>query len=192
MYATHLFDLCELRLVLGDLLALGGELTLTHRHRALLHRHNRRLLLEVERLPPRRASPLVRLRGLLLLLQLEAPRLQHTGTLLALVSDALLDLGQLLPRHVAHVARILEHQLPTGSKAVESAALEAASSRQWLGAQCAVSLPWYCRGAQSRQARPEETQEPSVGTALTMLSCSVPWSWSLAKAVRSMPSRSRG
>ena len=41
--------------------------------------------------------------------------------------------------------------------------------RQWLGAQWASLLPWECRAAQSHQARPEEAQEPSWGTAKGVL-----------------------
>ena len=37
--------------------------------------------------------------------------------------------------------------------------------RQWLGAQWPGLLPWECRAAQSRQARLEEAQESSSGTA---------------------------
>ena len=48
--------------------------------------------------------------------------------------------------------------------------------RQWLGTQWAGLSPWECRAAQSRQARPEEAQEPGWGAAkgarhLTMLHC---------------------
>ena len=35
--------------------------------------------------------------------------------------------------------------------------------RQWLGA-CEPASSWECRAAQSRQARPEEAQEPSRGS----------------------------
>ena len=60
-----------------------------------------------------------------------------------------------------------EDPLPEGSKAVKSAALEAASSSNrgsgW--APSGSASPWECRAAQSRQARPEEAQEPSWGTA---------------------------
>eukprot|EP00964_Phaeocystis_antarctica_P096583 scaffold62868_cov28-Phaeocystis_antarctica.AAC.1 len=67
--------------------------------------------------------------------------------------------------------------LPEGPKAVESAALEAASSSNrgsgWAPRGPASS--WECRAAQSRQARPEEAQEASWGAAkrgtLTMLRC---------------------
>ena len=55
--------------------------------------------------------------------------------------------------------------LPEGSKAVKSAALEAAGS-SIRGTGWAPSGPassWECRAARSRQARPEEAQEPSWG-----------------------------
>eukprot|EP00964_Phaeocystis_antarctica_P117172 scaffold81004_cov59-Phaeocystis_antarctica.AAC.1 len=56
---------------------------------------------------------------------------------------------------------------PGWSKAVKLAALEAASSSTrgsgWAASGLACS--WECRAAQSRQARPEEAQEPSWGTA---------------------------
>eukprot|EP00964_Phaeocystis_antarctica_P091265 scaffold58506_cov33-Phaeocystis_antarctica.AAC.1 len=53
--------------------------------------------------------------------------------------------------------------LPEGPKAVESAALEAASSSN-RGSGWAPRVPassWECRAAQSRQARPEEAHEAS-------------------------------
>ena len=53
------------------------------------------------------------------------------------------------------------------SEAVRSAAVEAASSSA-RGSGWALSGPassWECRAAQSRQVRPEEAQEPSLGTA---------------------------
>eukprot|EP00964_Phaeocystis_antarctica_P152719 scaffold120725_cov63-Phaeocystis_antarctica.AAC.1 len=56
---------------------------------------------------------------------------------------------------------------PGWSKAVESAALEAASSNT-RGSGWALSRPassWRCRAAQSRQERPEEAQEPGWDTA---------------------------
>eukprot|EP00964_Phaeocystis_antarctica_P019634 scaffold10832_cov45-Phaeocystis_antarctica.AAC.5 len=56
---------------------------------------------------------------------------------------------------------------PEWSKAVKSAALEAASSST-RGSGWALGGPascWECRAAQNRQARPEEAQEPSFGTA---------------------------
>ena len=62
--------------------------------------------------------------------------------------------------------------LPGGSTVVTSAALEAANSSP-RGSGWAPSGPasaWECRAALSRQARPEEAQEPSGGT-LTMLRC---------------------
>ena len=37
--------------------------------------------------------------------------------------------------------------------------------RQWLGARWQGLLPWLCRAAWSRQARPKEAQGPSSGTA---------------------------
>eukprot|EP00964_Phaeocystis_antarctica_P062238 scaffold37273_cov56-Phaeocystis_antarctica.AAC.5 len=58
---------------------------------------------------------------------------------------------------------------PEWSKAAKSATLEAASSSTrcsgWVPSGWASS--WECRAAQSRQARPEEAQEPSSGTAKT-------------------------
>jgi hypothetical protein len=61
---------------------------------------------------------------------------------------------------------------------IESAASEAARSRTrgwWLGAQRSGLSPWECRAAQSREARREEAQEPSWGTAkattLSVLPC---------------------
>ena len=57
--------------------------------------------------------------------------------------------------------------MPGWSKAVESAALEAASSTT-RGDGWAPSGPasfWESRAAQSRQARPEKAQEPSWGSA---------------------------
>eukprot|EP00964_Phaeocystis_antarctica_P055825 scaffold32870_cov36-Phaeocystis_antarctica.AAC.1 len=56
---------------------------------------------------------------------------------------------------------------PGWSNAVNLAALEAAGSSS-RGSGCALSGPacsWVPRAAQSRQARPEEAQEPSWGTA---------------------------
>ena len=57
--------------------------------------------------------------------------------------------------------------VPEWSKAVKSAALEAASSstRGSGGAPSGPASSWECRAAQSHQARPEEAQEPSWGTA---------------------------
>eukprot|EP00964_Phaeocystis_antarctica_P013141 scaffold7206_cov57-Phaeocystis_antarctica.AAC.2 len=57
--------------------------------------------------------------------------------------------------------------MPAWSKAVTSAALEAArSSNRGSGwAPRGPASSWECRAAQSRQARPEEAQEPSWGTA---------------------------
>ena len=57
----------------------------------------------------------------------------------------------------------------SGQKAAKSATLEAASSST-RGSGWAPTGPassWECRAAQSRQARPEEAQEPSSGTAQT-------------------------
>ena len=57
--------------------------------------------------------------------------------------------------------------LPEGSRAVKSAALEAASS-SIRGTGWAPSGPassWECRAAWSRQARREEAKEPSWATA---------------------------
>eukprot|EP00964_Phaeocystis_antarctica_P083851 scaffold52787_cov60-Phaeocystis_antarctica.AAC.2 len=65
--------------------------------------------------------------------------------------------------------------LPERSRAVKSAALEAASSSTRGGgwASSGLDSSWECRAAQSHQARPEEAQEPSWGTAnagtLTMM-----------------------
>ena len=54
-----------------------------------------------------------------------------------------------------------------GSKAVKSATLEAARSspRGGGGAPSGGASPWECRAARSRQARPEEAQGASWGTA---------------------------
>ena len=54
---------------------------------------------------------------------------------------------------------------------MESAALEAASSSiQGSGwAPSGLASFWEYRAAQSRQARPEEAQEPSCGAAKTAL-----------------------
>eukprot|EP00964_Phaeocystis_antarctica_P013597 scaffold7457_cov62-Phaeocystis_antarctica.AAC.2 len=60
---------------------------------------------------------------------------------------------------------------PEWSKAVESAAWEAARSST-RGSDWALrgpASPWECRAAQSRQECPEEAQEPSWGTAQTAL-----------------------
>ena len=60
---------------------------------------------------------------------------------------------------------------PEWSKAVKSAALEAASaSTRGSGwAPSGSASPWECRAARSRQARPEEAQEPSWGAAKGLL-----------------------
>eukprot|EP00964_Phaeocystis_antarctica_P109833 scaffold74249_cov69-Phaeocystis_antarctica.AAC.1 len=60
---------------------------------------------------------------------------------------------------------------PEWSKAVKSATLKAASSstRGSGWAPSGSASFWECRAAQSRQARPEEAQEPSSGTAKTAL-----------------------
>ena len=56
---------------------------------------------------------------------------------------------------------------PGWSEAVESAALEAAgSSTRGSGwASSGLASSWECQAAQSRQACPEEAQQPSWGTA---------------------------
>ena len=59
-------------------------------------------------------------------------------------------------------ARIIQHPphallaLPEGSKVVESATMQAV-----VGRPVGRSPPWERQAAQSRQARPEEAQEPS-------------------------------
>jgi hypothetical protein len=64
--------------------------------------------------------------------------------------------------------------VPKRSKAVESAASEAASSSTrgsgWAPSVLASSCE--CRAAQSRQARPEHGSRAVIGGTLTMLSCS--------------------
>ena len=80
--------------------------------------------------------------------------------------------------HVFHLALQLSNPLlsslwrhifpPERSKAVKSAALVATSSTSTRGGGWAPTSwvsPWECRAAQSRQAYPEEAQEPSWGTA---------------------------
>eukprot|EP00964_Phaeocystis_antarctica_P067503 scaffold40866_cov44-Phaeocystis_antarctica.AAC.1 len=62
-----------------------------------------------------------------------------------------------------------------GQTAVTSAALEAASSgtRGTGGASSGTASSWECRAAQSRQARPEEAQEPSGGPAQERGGCTL-------------------
>ena len=73
--------------------------------------------------------------------------------------------------------RLTEHVAPGRSKAVKSATLQAARSMPRGGgwASSGWASPWVCRAARSRQARPEEAQGASWGTAeagtLAMLRC---------------------
>ena len=64
---------------------------------------------------------------------------------------------------------VLYYAVPGEYKAAEPVALEAARSSSRVscrgGAQRAGLSPWECRAAQSRQACPEEAQEPSWGAA---------------------------
>ena len=77
---------------------------------------------------------------------------------------------------------------PGWSKAAESATFGGGAlehPRQWLGAQWPGFSRWECCTAESRQARPEEAQQPKPGTAegyiLAMLpSKSVTQAWSEA------------
>ena len=73
------------------------------------------------------------------------------------------QLGKLV--HVGVDLLVVREAGPECSKAVESAALEAArSSNRGSGwAPSGWASPWECQAAQSRQARHEEAQEPSLG-----------------------------
>ena len=77
----------------------------------------------------------------------------------------LADLGRDGPRQLVVVER--ESRAPGWSNAVESATFEAArwSPRGGGGAPSGWASPWECRADQSRQARPEEAQGASWGTA---------------------------
>ena len=76
---------------------------------------------------------------------------------------------QLPLRLAPHLSVVTNHKPAEASSnaLVDSAALEAARSST-RGGGWALSVPasaWECRAAQSREARPEEAQEPSCGTA---------------------------
>ena len=64
--------------------------------------------------------------------------------------------------------KLLEGELPPGGRGGRTGGFGSGwleHPRQWLGALVAGPLPWECRTAQSRQARPGEAQEPSSGAA---------------------------
>ena len=69
---------------------------------------------------------------------------------------------------VRHHERNIRWSAPEWSKAVRLAALEARlapAPKALASAQWPDLSPWVCRDAQSRQARPEKVQEPSMGGA---------------------------